>query len=91
MHASLDGHGRQMQQLHQQAEQLRQDLIHPAHTQTPLNQEEVLKPLQQELLHRLQQAQGLDARLSQTQGALETAEQRLEVLTQTPHLQRNCF
>lgn len=74
-----------MQQLQQQAERLRLDLDLNRSAQpqrvpalTP-EEEEVLKPLQQELQNRLWQAQELDATLSQTQGALQTAEQRLQV------------
>lgn len=83
IHSSLDDHGSQMQQLQQQAEHLRLDLKLPARPQrapalTP-EEEEVLKPLQQELQHRLRQAQELDATLSQTQGALQTTEKRLQV------------
>uniref|UniRef100_H3CCB4 Ras association domain family member 7 n=1 Tax=Tetraodon nigroviridis TaxID=99883 RepID=H3CCB4_TETNG len=80
--ASLQAHGSQTQQLQQHAQQLQQDLALPAPPQAAPapgpNQEEVLKPLQQELQHRLQQAQELDATLSQTQGALQAAEQRLQ-------------
>lgn len=81
--SSLDDHGSQMQQLQQHAERLRQDLNLPAHPQRgPVqapDEEEVLKPLQQELQHRLWQAQELDATLAQTHEALRTAEQRLQV------------
>lgn len=72
-----------MQQLQQHAEGLRQDLNLPTHPQTgpvqAMDEEEVLKPLQQELQHRLWQAEDLDATLAQTQGALRTAEQMLQV------------
>lgn len=85
--ASLQAHGSQTQQLQQHAQQLQQDLALPAPPQAAPapgpNQEEVLKPLQQELQHRLQQAQELDATLSQTQGALQAAEQRLQVRAHT--------
>lgn len=75
-----------MQQLQQHAECLRQDLNLPAHPQRgPVDEEEVLKPLEQELQHRLWQAQDLDATLAQTQGALRTAEQMLQVHTSPPH------
>ncbi|XP_056879735.1 ras association domain-containing protein 7-like [Takifugu flavidus] len=87
IHSSLDDHGSQLQlqhlqQLQQHAECLRQDLNLPAHPQTgpvqAVDEEEVLKPLQQELQHRLWQAQELDATLAQTQGALRTAEQMVQ-------------
>lgn len=83
MHSSLDDHGNQVQQLQQHAEGLGQDLNLPAHPQRgsvqAMDEEEVLKPLQQELQHRLWQAEDLDATLAQTQGALRTAEQMLQV------------
>uniref|UniRef100_A0A674NQT9 Ras-associating domain-containing protein n=1 Tax=Takifugu rubripes TaxID=31033 RepID=A0A674NQT9_TAKRU len=86
IHSSLDDHGSQLQlqhlqQLQQHAACLRQDLNLPAHPQRgpvqAVDEEEVLKPLQQELQHRLWQAQELDATLAQTQGVLRTAEQML--------------
>uniref|UniRef100_A0A674P0C2 Ras-associating domain-containing protein n=1 Tax=Takifugu rubripes TaxID=31033 RepID=A0A674P0C2_TAKRU len=71
-----------LQQLQQHAACLRQDLNLPAHPQRgpvqAVDEEEVLKPLQQELQHRLWQAQELDATLAQTQGVLRTAEQMLD-------------
>lgn len=80
IHASLEGHGGQMLELQQRTERLRRDLSLPRGGPDPApDQEEVLRPLQTELRHRLQQAQELDATLSQTEGALQTAQQRLQV------------
>lgn len=56
-----------------------------AHLETDLHklirtqQDELWRPLKQELQHRLQQAEELEASLAYSQGALQAAELRLQV------------
>lgn len=86
----MDDHSHRIMQLIEQAAHLEQDLKITAHTQssdTPIpQQDEVLKPLEQELRHRQQQAEELDATLLQTHRELQTAEERLQVELLQTHM-----
>lgn len=79
----MDDHNHQIMELQARSAHLEQDLKVRAHRQTSragtLQQDEVLRPLKQELHHRLQQAEELDATLSGTQRELQAAEERLQV------------
>lgn len=79
----MDDHSHRIMQLIEHAAHLEQDLKITARTQssdapTP-QQDEVLKPLEQELRHRQEQAEELDAALLETHRELQTAEERLQV------------
>lgn len=86
----MDDHSHRIMQLREHAAHLEQDLKITAHTQssnvpTP-QQDEVLKPLEQELRHRQQQEEGLDAALLETHRELQTAEERLQVELLQTHM-----
>lgn len=49
------------------------------HKLVRMQQDELWRPLKQELQHRLQQAEELEASLAYSQGALQAAELRLQV------------
>ncbi|XP_029932202.1 ras association domain-containing protein 7-like isoform X1 [Myripristis murdjan] len=75
---SLDDYSHQLEELHTRSAYLEQDIQVEGHRQssrpgTPQT-EEVLVQLEQELHHRLQQGEELDASLSETERELQTAE-----------------
>lgn len=84
MQASLDEQSQQISELHARSEHLEQDLktsvqspsCRPA---SPQEEEEVLRPLQEQLLQRLQQTEELDVTLCETRRELRAAEERLQV------------
>lgn len=82
MHSSMDDHSYQIQELHARSAHLEEDLKHTAQRQSSLasslQSDEVLRPLRQELHHRLQQGEELDEALSETQRELRAAEDRLQ-------------
>lgn len=84
IHSSVDDHSNQMKELQARSAHLEQDIQLRAQrqrsrtgTQQP---EEALRPLKQELHHRLHQGEDLDATLSETQRELQAAEESLQVL-----------
>lgn len=85
MQVSVDEHSYQIGELHARSAHLERDVKIRGHSQSRRaaspQQVEVLRPLQQELQHRLQQAEELNATLSQTRRELRAAEERLQVRT----------
>ncbi|XP_034536802.1 ras association domain-containing protein 7-like isoform X2 [Notolabrus celidotus] len=80
---SMDDHGFHISELHARSAHLEQDLKLRAQrhsSQTgPRQPDQALKPLKQELHHRLKQGDDLDARLTVTQRELQAAEEQLQV------------
>lgn len=76
IHTSVDDHGFQIKELQARSAHLEQDLELRA---LRVQEEEVLRPLKQELHHRLLQADELDATLMEAQRELQAAEQELQV------------
>lgn len=69
----------QMDELQARSARMETDLHHLVHTQ----QDELWRPLKQELQHRLQQGEELEASLADSQGALQATELRLQEQWQT--------
>ncbi|KAK9542116.1 hypothetical protein VZT92_000006 [Zoarces viviparus] len=82
LHSSMDAHGHQMEELQARSAQLERDVQLGAHRQSaradPRQPEEALRPLKEELHHRRQQAEDLEAALSRTQRDLQTKEAKLQ-------------
>ncbi|KAM7405632.1 hypothetical protein PAMP_000066 [Pampus punctatissimus] len=82
IHSSMDDHSYQINQLQARSAHLEQNIQLTAHRQSSQvgtqEQEETLRPLKQELHHRLQQAEELEALLSETERELQAAEQSLQ-------------
>ncbi|CAJ1049921.1 ras association domain-containing protein 7-like isoform X2 [Xyrichtys novacula] len=80
---SMDDHSFQISELHAHSTSLEQDLKLTAHRQSsqtgPQQLDEALRPLKQELHHRLQQEKEMDARLSETQRELQATDEQLQV------------
>ncbi|XP_037649768.1 ras association domain-containing protein 7-like isoform X1 [Sebastes umbrosus] len=80
--SSIDDGSYQMEELRARSAHLEQDIRLKAHRRSSgsgqREEEEALRPLKQELLHRLQQAEHLDKTLSETQRGLQTAEEKLQ-------------
>lgn len=80
---SIQDHSGQIDELQARSARRQQDLQDVVHRQSSsvgtTQQDELLRPLKQELRHRLQQAEGLEASLGHTQGELQAADQRLQV------------
>lgn len=82
IHSSVDYHSYQIKELQVRSAHLEQDLqtAHRQSSQTgPQQTDEALRPLKQELHHRLQQGEELEATLRETQRELQAAEERLQV------------
>ncbi|TMS13411.1 Ras association domain-containing protein 7 [Larimichthys crocea] len=81
IHSSVDHHSYQIKELQVRSAHLEQDLqtAHRQSSQTgPQQTDEALRPLKQELHHRLQQGEELEATLRETQRELQAAEERLQ-------------
>ncbi|XP_034385654.1 ras association domain-containing protein 7-like isoform X2 [Cyclopterus lumpus] len=86
LHSSTQGHGHQIEELHVRAAELEQDLQLGAHRRSSRAEagqpEEALRPLEQELQYRRQQAEDLEAdleaALSGTQRDLQRKEEKLQ-------------
>lgn len=83
IHTSMQDHSGQIDELRARSAHLEQDLQDMVHRQSSsvgtTQQDELLRPLKQELQHRLQQAEGLEASLDHTQTELQAADERLQV------------
>lgn len=84
IHSSVDDHSQHIKELQSHFAHLEQDLKVRAHRENSrpaaLQPDEVLMPLKQELHHRRQQGDEMDAMLSETQREMQAAEERLRVL-----------
>ncbi|KAM7424747.1 hypothetical protein PAMA_000887 [Pampus argenteus] len=83
IHSSVDDHSYQIKELQALSAHLEQNIQLTAHRRSSQvgtqEQEETLRPLKQELHHRLQQADELEALLSETEEQLQAAEQSLQM------------
>ncbi|KAM9366769.1 ras association domain-containing protein 7-like [Symphorus nematophorus] len=82
IHSSIDDHSDQINELQVRSAHLEQDLkvtVHRLNSQAnPRQSDKVLRPLKQELHHRLQQGGELDAALTETERKIQAAEERLQ-------------
>ncbi|XP_036951615.1 ras association domain-containing protein 8-like isoform X2 [Acanthopagrus latus] len=80
IHSSVDDHSQHIKELQSRFAHLEQDLKVRAHRENSrlaaLQPDEVLMPLKQELHHRQQQGDEMDAVLSETQREMQAAEER---------------
>lgn len=83
IHSSMDDQSYQIKELQACSAHLEQDLQLRAHRQSSgtgaRQPDEALRPLKQELHHRLQQGEELESTWSETQRELRAAEERLQV------------
>ncbi|XP_075871963.1 ras association domain-containing protein 8-like isoform X2 [Nelusetta ayraudi] len=79
LRSSMQRRSAQVDELQARSAHLETDLHHLVRTQ----QDELWRPLKQELQHRLQQAEELEASLAHSQGALQAAELKLQKRRQT--------
>ncbi|XP_035507688.1 ras association domain-containing protein 8-like [Morone saxatilis] len=82
IHSSVEDHSYQIRDLRARSAHLEQDLKLIAHRNStragPRQPDEALEPLKQELHHRRQQGEELDAMLTETQRELRAAEEKLQ-------------
>ncbi|KAM8893982.1 ras association domain-containing protein 7-like [Spinachia spinachia] len=76
LHAAMEDHAHQMEELHARSAQLEQEVQLEGHRAT--SPQEALRPLKQELRYRWQQGGDLEAALSGTQRDVQAAEQNLQ-------------
>lgn len=83
IHTSMQDHSGQIDELQARSAHGEQDLQDTVHRQSSLvgttQQDELWRPLKQELQHRLQQAEELETSLAHTQRELQAADEKLQV------------
>ncbi|XP_071345974.1 ras association domain-containing protein 7-like isoform X2 [Trachinotus anak] len=91
--SSTDDHSNQIKELQARSAHLEENIQLTAHRLSSVvtqQQEEALRPLRQELHNRLQQGEELSATVSETQRALQTAEDRWQRIEELNKELRQC-